>query len=79
MDWRNYIYSDPKILMGKPIIKGTRLGVDFILSLLAEGWTQEQILKNYSSLNQSSLKAVFAFAYECLKDESIYEMPPQAA
>ena len=79
MDWRKHIHSDPKILVGKPAIKNTRLSVDFILNLLAEGWTQKQILENYTSLNQEVLQAVYAFASECLKDETIFEMPPKVA
>jgi uncharacterized protein (DUF433 family) len=47
MDWRPYIPSDPDILVGKPVVKGTRLAVDFILNLFASGWTQEQVLENY--------------------------------
>ena len=79
MDWRNYIHSDPDVLGGKPTIKGTRIAVDFILNLLAEGWTQEQLLENYPGLNIDCLHAVFAFASECLKDESVFDMPSNVA
>ena len=41
MKWQDYITSDPKILAGKPVIKGTRLSVEFILNLLAEGWSMK--------------------------------------
>jgi len=61
MKWQDYITSDPQILAGKPIIKGTRLSVEFILNLLAEGWSVEQILENYPNLTPESLKAVFRF------------------
>jgi uncharacterized protein (DUF433 family) len=44
MNWRTHIHSDPNVLMGKPVVKGTRLAVDFILDLLAEGWTLEAAL-----------------------------------
>ncbi len=64
MNWREYIHSDPDILVGKPVVKGTRIGVAFILDLLAAGWTEKQILENYPSLTRDSLKAVFAFAAE---------------
>jgi uncharacterized protein (DUF433 family) len=43
MDWKTYIHSDPKILLGKPVIKGTRLSVEFILGLFSEGWTEQAI------------------------------------
>lgn len=45
MDWRERITVDPQILVGKPIIKGTRISVEFVIDLLARGWTPEQILK----------------------------------
>lgn len=72
MNWRNYIHSDPDILAGKPVVKNTRLAVEFILELLATGWTEKQILENYPSLRQESLQAVFAFAAECLREEALY-------
>ncbi|MBI5187504.1 MAG: DUF433 domain-containing protein, partial [Nitrospirae bacterium] len=45
--WRKFIHSDPEILLGKPVVKGTRLSVEFILGLFAEGWTEQQVLENY--------------------------------
>lgn len=72
MDWRQYIHSDPDILLGKPVVKGTRLAVDFILGLLAAGWTEEQVLENYPTLTPEALRAVFAFAAECMREEGLY-------
>jgi len=43
MSWHEYIISDPKILVGKPIIEGTRISVELILELFSPGWTEEQI------------------------------------
>ena len=74
MKWQDYITSDPQILVGKPIIKGTRLSVEFILNLLAEGWSVEQILENYPDLTPESLKAVFAFVAECIREDLIYDL-----
>jgi uncharacterized protein (DUF433 family) len=62
MDWREYIHSDSEILSGKSVIKGTRLSVDFILRLLAAGWSEQQILENYPTLTLDSMKALFAYA-----------------
>lgn len=67
MNWRKYIHSDPKVLLGKPIIKNTRLSVDFLLDLFAEGWSEKQILENYPSLTRDSLHALFAYAAECMR------------
>ena len=72
MDWKQYIHADPEILTGKPVVKGTRLSVEFILSLFANGWDQEQIFDNYPGLNEESIKAVFAFASDRIKEEFLY-------
>ncbi len=69
MSWQEYIISDPKILVGKPIIKGTRISVELILELFSLGWTEEQILDSYPSLSNKSLKAVFAYSKECIQQE----------
>ena len=72
MDWKPYIHSDAKILVGKPVVKGTRLSVEFILGLFAEGWTEQQVLESYPTLNAITLQAVFAFAADCLKEDLFY-------
>ena len=68
MHWQPYIHSDPGILLGKPIVKGTRLAVDFLLRLFAAGWTEQQVLDNYPTLTPEALRAVFAFAAECMRE-----------
>ncbi len=62
MDWRRQIHADPNILWGKPVVKGTRLSVEFILGLFAAGWNERQVLDNYPTLTPEALRAVFAFA-----------------
>lgn len=47
MDWQTRITIDPEILVGKPVIKGTRISVEFIVDLLSQGWSEHDILKNY--------------------------------
>jgi uncharacterized protein (DUF433 family) len=79
MAWEDYIHSDPEVLLGKPVVKGTRLSVEFLLALLAAGWTQEQILENYPTLTPESLRAVLAFAAEALQDESLYTVRLRSA
>jgi len=64
MSWHQFIHSDPDVLLGKPVVKGTRISVDFILNLFATDWTKEQVLENYPNISADSLKAVFAFAAE---------------
>lgn len=46
MDWRQYIHADPKILVRKPVVKGTRLSVEFLLGLSGAGWTEELVLES---------------------------------
>ncbi len=74
MDWREHIHSDPEILSGKPIVKGTRLSIDFLLELFANGWSEEQVLESYPNLTRDSLRAVFAFAAESTRDERAFEL-----
>jgi uncharacterized protein (DUF433 family) len=72
MNWRDFLHSDPDLAAGKPVVRGTRLSVHFLLSLLAEGWTQEQLLENYPQLTPEALRAVFAFAAETVHEGGFY-------
>ncbi len=75
MNWEERIVADPKVLVGKPTIKGTRLSVEFILDRLADGWTEEMLLDNYPRLTKEDLKAVFAYSSESLKDGLFFTLP----
>ena len=75
VDWRIYIHTDSDILGGKPVIKGTRLSVDFILRLFANGWTFKEIFESYPRLSPEAVQAVFSYAGECLSEESLYFFP----
>ena len=79
MNWRDYIVSDPEILVGKPALKGTRLSVDLILDRLADGWTTEDLFEAYPRLTPEALQAGFAFAAEVLKDEDYIALAKAAA
>ena len=70
MDWQGRIVSSADTLAGKPRIAGTRISVDFLLDLLASGWTQAQVLDNYPHLTPDDLQAAFAFVRDCMKDET---------
>lgn len=74
MKWQQHIISDPEVLSGKPIIKGTRLSVGFILGLLGNGWTEQQILQNYPSLTTATLQALFSFVAECMQEEYLFPL-----
>ena len=79
MRWQEFIHSDPDILIGKPVVKGTRLSIDFILRLFGNGWTMSQVLESYPQLTIDSLHAVFAFDAESLSQETVYAMPLEYA
>lgn len=66
MIWTDYIHADPAITSGKPVVKGTRLAVDFLMDLVGNGWTREEVLQAYPQLTPEALQAVFAFAAEIL-------------
>ncbi|HEX7378863.1 MAG TPA: DUF433 domain-containing protein [Pirellulales bacterium] len=57
MDWQDRISVDPKVLVGKPVIKGTRIAVELLMELLAVGWSHEQILKSYPHLTTDEIQA----------------------
>lgn len=78
MDWRQHIESDPEVLTGKPVVRGTRLAVDFILGLFAAGWTEAQIRESYPQLTTDALRAVFAFAAETLGEEGFFPIRRRA-
>lgn len=72
MNWKDRIVIDPNVLVGKPIIKGTRISVEFVVDLLGRGWTVEQILKEYDHLTREDIQACLAYAGEMLKSERVY-------
>lgn len=75
MDWKEHIVIDQEILVGKPVIKGTRLAVEFMIDLLASGWTEKDILENYPGITRSDIQACLAYASETLKLEKVYVLP----
>jgi uncharacterized protein (DUF433 family) len=73
-DYKERIVIDTGILVGKPIIKGTRLAVEFIIDLLANGWTKDEILRNYPGLTQEDIQACLAYASHLLHEEKVYPL-----
>ncbi|MEM7818472.1 MAG: DUF433 domain-containing protein [Candidatus Aenigmatarchaeota archaeon] len=74
MLWKERIIIDQEVLAGKPVIKGTRISVDFILELLGNGWTYEQIIENYPQLTKEDILAAISYSAEILKDEKTYAL-----
>lgn len=74
MNWQKRIVIDPEILVGKPVIKGTRLSVEFVIDLLAQGWSEADILRNYPGLTQEDIKACLSYASTALQAEKVYPL-----
>jgi uncharacterized protein (DUF433 family) len=62
MNWRERIETNPGVLAGKPVVRGTRLAVELILELLAAGQTEADLLSNYPCLTHEDLLACLAYA-----------------
>jgi len=69
---KKMIVSDPKVMMGKPVIAGTRITVELILEKLAAGETVDQILDAHPRLTREAVQAALAFAAESLKADVVY-------
>jgi uncharacterized protein (DUF433 family) len=72
MELKKYIVSNPKIMMGKPVIAGTRIPVELILEKLAAGETVEQVLQAHPRLTLIAIRAALAFAAEVLRADVVY-------
>lgn len=66
------IISDPKVMMGKPVVRGTRISVELILEKLAAGESEDQILKGHPRLTVRDIRAAIAFAAEALRADVVY-------
>lgn len=69
MNWKDRIEVAPDIVFGKPHIKGTRLSVEFLMGLFANGWNESQVLESYPQLAREDLQALFALAAEMIAEE----------
>jgi uncharacterized protein (DUF433 family) len=70
------VVLDPKVLAGKPVIKGTRLSVEFVIGLLADGWREADILAHYPGLTHDDIIACLSYARDSLSSEKVF---PSAA
>lgn len=72
------ITLNPEVMTGKPVIKGTRLTVQFILGLLANGASEDEILEEYKGLTKEDIKACLLFATEYLNDTTFMPLTAEA-
>lgn len=77
MKWQERIVVDPEIIAGKPVVKGTRIAVEFIVDLLAQGWSQTEIVRNYPGLTEEDILACLNYASVVLRAERIYPLPAE--
>ena len=75
MKWQERIEINPQVLVGKPVIKGTRIAVEFVIDLMGRGWSIERILREYDHLTAADSQACLCYASETLKSERVYLVP----
>jgi uncharacterized protein (DUF433 family) len=69
------IIINAAVLSGKPVIAGTRISVEFVVGLLAKGWSPEDVLAEYDHLKREDIVACLAYAHQLLADEKLYPVP----
>jgi uncharacterized protein (DUF433 family) len=69
LDWQERVVIDPDVLVGKPIVRGTRLAVEFVIDFLAQGWTEAELLCNYPGLTHEDVQACLGYASATLQAE----------
>jgi len=74
LEWPTRIVIDPEVLVGKPVVKGTRLAVEFLIDLLAQGWSEADILRSYPTLTAADIHACLQYASERLRAEKVYPL-----
>ena len=72
MNWEDYIEANPAVLVGKPVVKCTRLAVAFVLELMAKGWSESDLLDNYSTLTREGIRACLAYTGQVVGDAHVY-------
>ncbi|HMQ45861.1 MAG TPA: DUF433 domain-containing protein [Saprospiraceae bacterium] len=72
MDWRNYIGSNPEVMYGKPVLKGTRIPVDIVLEKLSFGEPIEVLLESYPTIKVEHIYACLSYAVDQIRNEEVY-------
>jgi len=71
-DYQKRIEINPKILLGKPVIRGTRIPVELVIKLIAQGWQEKDILKEYPSIKKQDIRAALLYAEKLVAEEEVY-------
>jgi uncharacterized protein (DUF433 family) len=72
MDWRSHIETTPAVLVGKPVVRGTRLSVEHVLAMMAAGVSEQEMLQNHPRLTHDSVLACLAYAAEALAEQRVF-------
>ena len=74
MNWQDRITIDPQVLVGKPIIKGTRISVEHVVKLMSDGWSEADVLRSYPHLQADDVRACLAYVTDMLSSERVYPL-----
>lgn len=75
MNWTERIEVDPKRLAGKPVVRGTRIPVEMVVGMLADGWDEARIIAEYPTLVPDDVRACLHYAAAMLRDEKRFPLP----
>jgi len=79
MRWQDYVERNPKVMVGKPVIKGTRITVELVLELLSDGASEQDILSSYPHLKAEHIRAALAYAAASLATDEVVFLGEDAA
>lgn len=68
------ITINPKVMVGKPVIRGTRIPIETIIKLLAQGMTEEEILEDYLNLKKEDIRAALSYVAEIIRGEDVFPL-----
>ena len=72
VNWTDRVAIDPGVLAGKPVIRGTRLAVDFVVGLLAQDWSEADIMRHYPGVTHADVAECLLYASQVLQSEKVY-------
>ena len=72
--WKDRIVIDPAVLVGKPVVRGSRIAVELVIDLLAKGWSEPQLTENYPGLTREDIRACLAYASDLLHGEKVFAL-----
>ena len=75
MNWRERVVADPRVLVGKAVIKGTRISVELLMDLFARGYTRDQILQQYPQITADDVQACLGYAADVVRSERMFGLP----